>query len=131
MSLPAWDQQVEHDRASTVLGHHAELAGKPLVSHEVVVNLIGATTTTTGLRVKSELDTNQYPAGHIVSDDELSAIHIRRDVFLGDWNYSLFTPPWVALKCICYYMAGPNQLRLRSLGGDVLLYSPAEGPPSQ
>ena len=63
--------------------------GKPLVSHEVVVNLIGATTTTTGLKVKSELDTNQYPAGRIVSDAELSAIHIRRDAFHGDWNYSL------------------------------------------
>jgi len=93
VSLPAWDQQVEHDRASTVLGHHAELAGKPLVSHEVVVNLIGATTTTTGLRVKSELDTNQYPAGRIVSDAELSAIYIRRDVFHGDWNYSLLPRP--------------------------------------
>jgi len=67
--------------------------GKPLVSHEVVVNLIGATTTTTGLRVKSELDTNQYPAGRVVSDDELSAIHIRRDVFHGDWNYSLLPCP--------------------------------------
>jgi transposase len=67
--------------------------GKPLVSHEVVVNLIGATTTTTGLKVKSELDTNQYPAGRIVSDDELSAIHIRRDTFHGDWNYSLLPRP--------------------------------------
>ena len=63
--------------------------GKPLISHEVVVNLIGATTTTTGLRVKSELDTNQYPAGRSVSDDELSVIHLRRDVFHGDWNYAL------------------------------------------
>jgi len=63
--------------------------GKPLVSHEVVVNLIGDTTTTTGLKVKSELDTNQYPAGRIVSDDELSAIQLRRDAFHGDWNYSL------------------------------------------
>ena len=67
--------------------------GKPLVSHEVVVNLIGATTTTTRLKVKSELDTNQYPAGRIVSDDELSAIHIRRDTFHGDWNYSLLPRP--------------------------------------
>ena len=67
--------------------------GKPLVSHEVVVNLIGATTTTTGLKVKSELDTNQYPAGRIVSDAELSAIHIRRDAFHGDWNYSLLPRP--------------------------------------
>ena len=67
--------------------------GKPLVSHEVVVNLIGATTTETGLKVKSELDTNQYPAGRIVSDDELSTIHIRRDIFHGDWNYALLPRP--------------------------------------
>jgi transposase len=63
--------------------------GKPLVSHEVVVNLIGATTTKTGLRVRSELDTNQYPAGRAVSDDELSTIQLRPDAFHGDWNYSL------------------------------------------
>jgi hypothetical protein len=67
--------------------------GKPLVSHEVVVNLIGATTTKTGLRVRSALDTNDYPAGRIVSDEELSAIHIRRDVFHGEWNYSLLPRP--------------------------------------
>ena len=63
--------------------------GKPLVSHEVVVNLIGATTTETGLRVTSKLDTNRYPAGRKVSDDELAVIHLRRDAFHGDWNYSL------------------------------------------
>ena len=63
--------------------------GKPLVSHEVVVNLIGATTTKTGLKVRSELDTNRYPAGRIVSDDELAAIYLRPDPFHGDWNYAL------------------------------------------
>jgi transposase len=63
--------------------------GKPLVSHEVVVNLIGATTTKTGLRVESKLDTNQYPAGRTVSDDELSTLHLRQDAFHGEWNYSL------------------------------------------
>jgi len=67
--------------------------GKPLVSHEVVVNLIGATTTAKGLSVKSELDTNQYLTGRIVSDAELSVIHIRRDTFHGDWNYSLLPRP--------------------------------------
>ena len=59
------------------------------MSHEVVVNLIGATTTTTGLRVRSELDINQYPAGRRVSDDELATIHLRPDAFHGEWNYSL------------------------------------------
>ena len=63
--------------------------GKPLVSHQVVVNLIGATTTRTGLRVRSELDTNRYPAGRSVSDAELEAIYLRRDAFHGEWNYSL------------------------------------------
>ncbi len=63
--------------------------GKPLVSHEVVVNLIGATTTRTGLRVRSELDTNQYPTGRTVSDQELEAIYLRKDSFHGEWNYSL------------------------------------------
>ena len=62
---------------------------------EVVVNLIGATTTRTGLRVQSQLDTNRYPAGRTVSDDELEAIYLRRDSFHGEWNYSLL--PRVAL----------------------------------
>jgi transposase len=63
--------------------------GKPLVSHEVVVNLIGATTTRTGLRVRSELDVNPYPAGRTVSDDQLDTLHLRPDAFHGEWNYSL------------------------------------------
>jgi transposase len=63
--------------------------GKPLVSHEVVVNLIGATTTRTGLRVRTGLDTNQYPTGRIVSDGEIETLYLRRDAFHGEWNYSL------------------------------------------
>jgi transposase len=63
--------------------------GKPLVSHEVVVNLIGATTTKTGLRVRSELDANRYPTGRRVSDEELETIYLRRHAFHGEWNYSL------------------------------------------
>jgi len=59
----------------------------------VVVNLIGPTTTTTGLTIRSEVDANHYPAGHVVTDDELSTIHIRRDIFHGDWNYALLPRP--------------------------------------
>ena len=55
----------------------------------MVVNLIGATTTETGLRVRSELDTNQYPAGRVVSDEQFATIYLRPDRFHGDWNYSL------------------------------------------
>ena len=63
--------------------------GKPLVSHETVVNLIAATTTRTGLRVRSELDTSDYPAGLRVSDADMETLYLRRDDFHGEWNYSL------------------------------------------
>ncbi len=63
--------------------------GKPLVNHEVVVNLIGATTTRTGLRVRAGLDTNQYPAGSTVSDGDIETLYLQRDAFHGEWNYFL------------------------------------------
>ena len=63
--------------------------GKPLVSHEVIVNLIAATTTKTGLTVRCQLDTTAYPAGLKVSDDELAEIHIQQDDFHGEWNYTI------------------------------------------
>lgn len=63
--------------------------GRPLVSHEAVVNLIGSTTTRTGLRVRAELDTSPYPTGRKVSDEELAAIEITRDAFHGEWNYTI------------------------------------------
>jgi len=63
--------------------------GKPLVSHETMVNLIAATTTTTGLRVRSALDTGDYPAGVTVSDAEMKTLYLRKDPFHGEWNYSL------------------------------------------
>ncbi len=67
--------------------------GKPLISHEVVVNLIAATTTRTGLKVLSELDKNDYPAGITVTDAEMEALHIRTEAFHGEWNYSLLPRP--------------------------------------
>ena len=67
--------------------------GKPLVSHEVIVNLIAATTTKKGLKVRSELDTNPYPAGQKVSDKEMEALHLIRDAFHGEWNYTLIPRP--------------------------------------
>ena len=62
---------------------------KPLVSHEVIVNLIAATTTRTGLRVRSELDTNRYPAGRRVCDADMQTLYLQPDTFHGEWNYSL------------------------------------------
>ena len=63
--------------------------GKPLVSHETVVNLIAATTTRTGLKVRSELDTGAYRAGIRVSDADMKTLHLQRDDFHGEWNYML------------------------------------------
>jgi hypothetical protein len=63
--------------------------GKPLVSHEVIINLIAATTSKTGLSVKSELDRNSYPAGVKVSDQQMAELRLRRDSFHGEWNYSV------------------------------------------
>jgi len=62
---------------------------KPLVSYRVIVELISATTTKTGLTVRCELDTGQYPSGIIVSDAEMAAINIKRAVFHGEWNYTI------------------------------------------
>jgi transposase len=63
--------------------------GKPLVSHEVILNLIAATTTTTGLAVRCQLDTNTYPAGVKVPDHDMEALHIEHDAFHGEWNYTI------------------------------------------
>lgn len=63
--------------------------GKPLVSHETIVNLIAATTTSKGLKVRAELDSSHYPKGIKVTDDELKAIQILRDEFHGEWNYAI------------------------------------------
>lgn len=61
--------------------------GRPLISHEVIVNLIAATTTTKGLKVRAELDSDHYEMGIKVSDDVFATIHIDRDKFHGEWNY--------------------------------------------
>jgi transposase len=67
--------------------------GKPLVSHAVIVNLIAATTTRTGLTVRCELDTNIYPKGIKITDEEINQVHIIRDQFHGEWNYTIKPNP--------------------------------------
>ncbi len=63
--------------------------GKPLVSHQVIVNLIAATTTRTGLRVRAELDRGKYPQGIKVSKKAVNEIRLERDPFHGEWNYTI------------------------------------------
>ena len=67
--------------------------GRPLTSHEVVVNSIAATTTRTGLAVHAELDPGSYPTGIQVSDAEMDALPLTRHDWHGDWNYTLRPEP--------------------------------------
>ncbi len=63
--------------------------GQPLVSYAVILSLIAATTTATGLTVESYLDTNTYPLTVNVPDEEMAAIRLQRDEFHGEWNYTI------------------------------------------
>jgi transposase len=67
--------------------------GKPLVSHEVIVNLIAATTTQKGLTVVCALDQNSYPAGVKVSKKDMENLKLQRDAFHGEWNYTILPRP--------------------------------------
>jgi len=62
---------------------------KPLVSYRVIVDLIAATTTDTGLTVRCELDPNLYPKGLSVTDAAMDALNITREQFHGEWNYTI------------------------------------------
>jgi hypothetical protein len=63
--------------------------GKPLVSHEVIIQLIAHTTTAAGLKVRASLDRNRYPTGEKVSRAEFARIKLKRADFHGDWNYAI------------------------------------------
>ena len=67
--------------------------GKPLISHEVIVNLIAATTTRKGLKIEAEIDRNIYTKGIHVPEEELEKLHIERASFHGEWNYTIFSSP--------------------------------------
>lgn len=78
--------QIEH----RLFAHITEnWRGRPLVSHDVIVNLIGHTTTRHGLRVQAELNAQSYPTGTKVSDAALRAVHLTPATFHGDWNYTI------------------------------------------
>jgi transposase len=63
--------------------------GRPLESHETVVQLIAATTTRTGLAVQAELDDRAYPKGTKISDEQMASLPLTRHDFHGEWNYTL------------------------------------------
>jgi hypothetical protein len=63
--------------------------GRPLVDHETVVQLIGATRTTTGLRVRAKLNERAFAKGVEVTDEELAEVNLIREAFHGEWNYTI------------------------------------------
>jgi hypothetical protein len=63
--------------------------GKPLITHQVIVNLIAATTTKAGLKVRAEIDPSTYPKGRKIKTAEMAKLNIVRDEFHGEWNYTL------------------------------------------
>jgi hypothetical protein len=63
--------------------------GRPLVSREVVVNLIGSTKTKTGLEIRAELDGGSYPVGREVTEQQMEGLSIKREKFHGEWNYTI------------------------------------------
>lgn len=82
-----WNK-IEHRLFSAITSNWR---GRPLTSHQVVVDLIGATTSRTGLTVHAEADTNSYPRGVKISDAQMAAIasQLKADKFHGEWNYTL------------------------------------------
>lgn len=63
--------------------------GKPLLTYEVIIKLIAATKTTKGLMVQSLLDTNSYPLGRKISDEDMATLRLQRHDFHGEWNYTI------------------------------------------
>jgi hypothetical protein len=84
-----WNR-IEH-RLFSAITHNWR--GQPLTSLHVVIEAIGATTTTTGLTVTAELDTGAYPTGREISDAQFAGLPLDRDPWHGDWNYTLRPEP--------------------------------------
>ena len=63
--------------------------GKPLVSHQVIIQLIAGTTTGTGLTIACDIDANSYPKGIKIPDAEMRALNIQQHTFHGEWNYTI------------------------------------------
>jgi hypothetical protein len=80
---------VEQDRTSAVLAHCHELARDALVDLATIVSLIGSTHSLAGLRVRSELDRGEYPAGVTVTEAQMATVRLERHRFHRDWNYTI------------------------------------------
>ena len=84
-----WNK-IEHSLFSAI---SQNWRGRPLVTFETVIELIGATTNASGLRVDARLDEKSYPTGQKVSRAAFEAMALSRDSFHGEWNYALSPRP--------------------------------------
>jgi hypothetical protein len=85
--------------------------GQPLRSHEVVINLIANTKTQQGLKVRAKLDTNHYPSGVKVTDQELAAVSLKPDKFHGEWNFQYAPGLFSNLEHLfCHRLLGRSRL---------------------
>jgi hypothetical protein len=91
-----WNK-IEHRMFCHITGNWR---GQPLTSRDLVVNLISAVTTSTGLTIHAELDEGQYPLGVKVSVEKLAAVRIERHSFHPEWNYTIFPAQW-SVQVIC------------------------------
>ena len=89
LSLAARHEQVEHDRNRLFSFITQNWRDKPRITHQVIVNLIAATTTKTGLVVRSRIDDRPYPKGRRVSDAQLALVHLEPHAFHDEWNYTI------------------------------------------
>ena len=64
--------------------------GRPLINHEVIINLIASTTNKSGLEIKAELDKNKYEKGIKITDNQLADVNIRYHKINQKWNYTIF-----------------------------------------
>src|SRR5216683_2471032 len=76
-------------RLSTVSFLSLNWRGRPLTTYQTIVSLIAATTTQKGLKISAELDKAKYPIGVKVKKHVLRCLHLKRDSFHGEWNYTL------------------------------------------
>ena len=80
---------MEQDRAPAVQLHQPKLARQALTSYQVVIELIAATTTNTGLNVYARLDNTTYPQKIKITDEQIAAVNITGHQFHPEWNYRI------------------------------------------
>jgi Rhodopirellula transposase DDE domain len=116
---------VEQNRAPPLSFISQNWRALPRVSYPVIVELIWATTTKTGLTVRCELDTSQYPRGIVVSDAEIASLNIRPAEFHGEWNCAISSN--ISPSNCAFISQQPLRVRANRTARRVASYHPIQG----